>query len=237
MNTAKRTSVRLTGIVLAVVMLLSCTFTAAPVMAGTLLAAAGGGLSFTVLSHNTLLVFAEGTGVIAADNVSAKPGETADVAIRAENNPGIVALMLRIDYDPAALTLTSVDNGEVFASNTALFGKDLTATPYTVLWEDGLSTEDHTGDGVLVTLHFTVKNDVQEGDYGIKLEVDTASTFNTDLEKVAFQTQNGTVHIGAPQRRYDTALIVSGIAVIIVVGLTIGGSVMVRKRRIDKKKI
>ena len=48
MNTVKRTSVRLTGIVLAVVMLLSCTFTAAPVLAGTLLAAAEGGLSFTV---------------------------------------------------------------------------------------------------------------------------------------------------------------------------------------------
>ena len=193
-------------------------------------------LLFTLFSH-TLLVFAEETGVIAADNVSAKPGETADVAIRVESNPGIVALVLHIDYDPSALTLTRVDNGEVFASDTALFGKDLTAVPYTVLWEDGLSTEDHTGDGVLVTLHFTVKNDVPEGDYGIKLEVDTASTFNTDLEAVSFQTQNGDVHIGSPESRHDTALLISGIAVSIVVGLTIGGSVMVRKRRIDKKKI
>ena len=195
------------------------------------------GVLLCVFLSHTLLVFAEGTGVIAADNVSAKPGETADIAIRVENNPGIVALVLHIDYDASALTLTRVDNGEVFAGDTALFGNDLTAIPYTVLWEDGLSTEDHTEDGVMVTMHFTVKNDAPEGNYRIGLEVDTASTFNTDLEKVTFQTENGTVHIGSPERRHDTALLISGIAVIIVVGLTIIGSVIVRKRKIGQKAI
>ena len=100
--------------------------------------------------------------------------------------PGIVTVLLKIDYDSSVLTLTGAENGEVFADDTAIFGNDLTMNPYTVLWEDGLSTENHTADGVLVILHFAVKADAPAGDYAIGLEIDESSTFNTDLQTVAF---------------------------------------------------
>ena len=82
------------------------------------------------------------SGMLVVDTISAKPGESVDVNIVAEKNPGIVATLIRIEYDASALTLTGADNGTVFPDGTQQFGKDIAYIPYTLLWEDGLSTEN-----------------------------------------------------------------------------------------------
>ena len=193
------------------------------------------GILLLVFLTQPLAAFAAGEGVVAADNVSAKPGETADIAVRIEHNPGIVAAMLHIDYDSSALTLTGVDNGEVFADETAVFGRDLTHSPYTVLWEDGLSPENHTADGVLAILHFAVDEDAGAGDCSIRLETDTSSTFDVDLHTVSLQTRNGTVHIEPVSAVHHVDILIAGIAASVVVCLAVIGTVVIRKRRIHAR--
>ncbi|MBR4721136.1 MAG: hypothetical protein IK057_05175, partial [Clostridia bacterium] len=50
--------------------------------------------------------FAADDFTVTAANVTAKAGETVDVAVSLENNPGIIALRLKIGYDSDVLTLT-----------------------------------------------------------------------------------------------------------------------------------
>ncbi|MBQ7542146.1 MAG: hypothetical protein IJT44_07645 [Clostridia bacterium] len=173
------------------------------------------------------------SGTISADVVSVKPGRTADVAVRIGNNPGVAALLLNIDYDPSVLTLTGVDNGEVFADDTTIFGKDTAKVPYTLIWEDGLSAENHTADGVLATLHFAVNPDAPEGDCAITPEIDEGSTFDVDLNKVVFRIQSGCVRVEHAPDSPRTAILISGGAVAAVAGFTVAGTLFVRKKRKD----
>lgn len=181
----------------------------------------------------SLPVFAAGDAVIGADSVSVSAGQTADVAVRVNGNPGIVTALLNINYDSSVMALTGADNGEVFPDGTQTFGNDPKLVPYTVLWEDGLSTENHADDGVLVTLHFVVKADAPEGDYAIRLDLDETNTFDKDLSTVTFQTQDGSVHVTpgqaskAPQKGVWIACGCAAAAVC----LAAAGIVVVRRRK------
>lgn len=170
-------------------------------------------------------------GVIGAGTASAKPGETVDVEVRMDGNPGVVAALLNIDYDVSVLTLTGADNGTVFADDTAVFSKDVSLVPFTVLWEDGLSAENYTADGVLVTLHFTVKDDAAPGNYTITLLPEEGSMLNVDLEPVPFQIENGTVQIGAADAARHTGIAVGGIALAVVVCAAVAGNAVIRRKR------
>ena len=171
------------------------------------------------------------SGVISAGTASAKPGETVDVDVRVDGNPGVVAALLNISFDTPALTLTGVDNGEIFADDTAVFSKDYSLVPFTVLWEDGLSTENYTADGILVTLHFAVKDDAEPGNYAITLQAEEASMLNVDLESVPFQIKNGTVQVSVSGGAHHIGLIVGGIALAVVVCTAVTCNAVVRKKR------
>ena len=171
------------------------------------------------------------SGMLVVDTISAKPGESVDVNIVAEKNPGIVATLIRIEYDASALTLTGADNGTVFPDGTQQFGKDIAYIPYTLLWEDGLSTENRAEEGVLATLHFDVKNDAVDGKYEIQLQMDNQSTFDVDLNTVAFILKNGSVQIGDAHSVNKTMLIVSCATGVPAVGIAVVTVVLVKRKK------
>ena len=149
-----------------------------------------------------LLAFGTGALALAAEaptlrivSVTGYPTESVDVAVEIVNNPGIIAALIQIAYDPAALTLTAVQDGGLLGTGTMVPGGDKTANPYTVLWSDSLATANHTQDGILVIFTFTVKKDAPIGDTAITLTCKDNSCFDCDLNLVSFQTQSGTVTI------------------------------------------
>ena len=175
------------------------------------------------------------SGKIVAKTVSAKPGGTVDVNIIAEKNPGIIATLLNIEYDASVLTLVSADNGTVFPDGAQQFGKDTEYVPYTMLWEDGLSTESYAEEGVLATLHFKVKEDAAEsGEYEIKLQMDDQSTFDVDLNNVGFALKNGCVKIGSVGASKTMVVIIACAAGALVVCAAVVVAVIAKKRK--KKK-
>ncbi|MGN0636531.1 MAG: cohesin domain-containing protein, partial [Acutalibacteraceae bacterium] len=164
----------------------------------------------------TLLVLGTGTLASAAEeptlrvvSVTAHPGESVDVAVEIVNNPGIIAALVQISYDPDALTLTAVQDGGLLGTGTMVPGGDKTAVPYNVLWSDSLSTTNHTQDGTLVTFTFQVREGAPLGDTTITLTCNSSSCFNCDLQPVSFRAQSGTVTVtsaGAHTHEYNAVV-------------------------------
>ncbi len=82
-------------------------------------------------------------------DATAKAGERIDVTLSIMNNPGIVATSVSLAYDNTVLKLVDVQDGGLLGSDAFSPGNDYTCVPYTVLWEDGLVSQNYTGNGVL----------------------------------------------------------------------------------------
>ena len=134
-------------------------------------------------------------GVFSVSSTAAYPGGIIQVTISADNNPGIVAVLLKISYDKTLLTLTNVENGTVFGTLAFTQGNDLSAVPYVLMWEDSLSETNYTTTGTLATLTFSVNPNASVGDTIITVKYDEDSTFNTDLDNVPFDVTGGVISI------------------------------------------
>lgn len=123
-------------------------------------------------------------GKLTADSVSGKVGEQITVRVHLDN-PGIIDTRVFVSYDSKVLRLDSAENGDVFADNLAVFGKDTGANPYILLWDDSLNTSNNTKSGTLFSLHFTVRSGTADGRTSVTVRVDDASTFDTNLQSVS----------------------------------------------------
>ena len=155
---------------------------------------------FSFVSH------AENTPTLTVSSVSGHAGDNVAVTVDIANNSGIIAICFSIAYDSSILTLTDVTDGTIFNEGQSVFGNDLTANPYTVLWVDELTTANHTGNGTLVTFNFKIADDAPGGDTAITLTVNSSSTFDVDLNDVSFTAVNGRVTVPQTQESVMTNL-------------------------------
>ena len=139
------------------------------------------------------IVLAANSGHIQVGSASVKAGETFELPVILEKNPGVVALSLNLNYDADDLELIGVEDGKLLGTSTFFSGNILTKIPYTMNWDD-ISTDNNTGTGTLATLSFRAKEDAS-GETEISVSVNQKSTFNFDFEEVLFTTENGTIQI------------------------------------------
>ena len=144
------------------------------------------------------IVIAADSGCIQVGSVSVNAGETFELPIELEKNPGITALSLNLTYDASKLELLGAADGKILGTSTFLSGDDLSKIPYIMNWDD-LSTENNTGTGTLATLSFRSKAG-SAGDTEVSVSVNQKSTFNVDLEDVPFDTVGGKVSIAADEK-------------------------------------
>ena len=137
----------------------------------------------------------QGTPSISIGNVIGRAGETVQVPITIQNNPGLIAARFSISYDADTLTLIDVEDGELFGVGNAYFGNDYSAMPYTLLWEDALSEINHTGNGTLAVMTFAVADDAYGNETKIELQYDPGSFFDVDLQDVTVELQDGKVTV------------------------------------------
>lgn len=133
------------------------------------------------------------TGKISVENQSGAPGDTVKVAIKMEQNPGIIAARIKVNYDKEALTLVKVEDGGILGEHT--FGNNLKANPYTMLWENGTVSDNYTENGTLAVLTFQIAEGVSEKEYNIELTYDTEEIYNVDLKNVKFAVNNGKITV------------------------------------------
>lgn len=148
-----------------------------------------------LMSLSMAFVVKAANPMISVDQVSGKRGDTVDVKVRISGNPGIISMRIFVKYDKDALKFIKASNGEIFNESAATFGDNVDANPYTLLWEDALSTENYTADGILVTLTFEILDTAVEGRSDIEVVLDSGSTFNSNIEEVNFGISNGFVNV------------------------------------------
>lgn len=153
-------------------------------------------LTVCLLAATTPAALAAGnSGAFVVSDANGKTGETVSLTVSVENNPGIIAAALRIDYDSDKLELISVQD-ENLMNGTATFSQDYTADPYYVSWNDALATENTTANGALVTLTFRVREDCPSGTSEIALTFKPGDVFNMDMEDQPFTAVSGVINIG-----------------------------------------
>ncbi|HAG13683.1 MAG TPA: hypothetical protein DCG49_07450, partial [Ruminococcus sp.] len=137
------------------------------------------------------------TGRIQIGSASVAAGETFELPVVIEQNPGVAALSLNLTYDASKLELLGAEDGEILGSSVFLAGNDMTLIPYTMNWDD-LAADNNTGTGTVAVLKFAAKANAA-GDAAVSVAVNQRSTFNVDLEEVAFETVGGVVSIAADE--------------------------------------
>ena len=135
------------------------------------------------------------TLIAAAGQVSGDPGDTVTVPITITQNPGIVAMKVRISYDPEQLELTAqpdCSSADVKFQNKT-FSKNLSDNPYSAVFDSSTVTANITGTGTLMNLSFRIKEGALPGNHTITVSVVNVCDF--DLKKVVCETVNGSVTV------------------------------------------
>ena len=135
----------------------------------------------------------ENKGIIKIGTAKGKAGRTVDVTVSLENNPGITSMLLNIDYDNSALTLTNVADSGILGSTC--HSDNFANAPYSLYWNNGTATENFTANGVIATLTFEIDEGAYVGDYPITVWYNSDDILDFDLDEVYFDTENGNVSV------------------------------------------
>ena len=143
---------------------------------------------------NMLPANAATTPTFRVDTVTAEAGDTVEVFVWIENNPGIASTKLVASYD-AALTLTGI----VF--NPELGGvsqqPQTMNSPVFLTWLNFMANTN--GDHYFAKLTFTVDSNAVSGTYPITITYDPDDVYNIDEDNIHFDVIDGAVVIPAAE--------------------------------------
>lgn len=129
---------------------------------------------------------------ITVSSSEAKPGDTVEVEISLENNPGIVSMRIYCDYDSDALTLVEAVDADQLGDSTF---KNVYEAPYVMFWFNPTSYSNYTANGVVATLTFKVADNADAGDYDIAISYNKGDIINFNLRNVAFEIEDGVIEV------------------------------------------
>ena len=115
-------------------------------------------LTFSITATSAIATVA--TGSISGAAKTANIGETVDVIISLDKNPGLVSLQIDVGYDANVFTLIGItDAGKLSTFDTDT--RNLSRNPFTITWNGDLERENITYTGVIATLEFAVSNNIE----------------------------------------------------------------------------
>ncbi|MGM9637929.1 MAG: cohesin domain-containing protein [Eubacteriales bacterium] len=139
------------------------------------------------------VISAADTPTFEVEQTSAKPGETVQLTVSVENNPGIINFQLLVSYDSDALELVRASEGD-FAG--LAYGQSVSQNPYAISWSDAIHP-DNTTNGVAVVLTFLVKEDAPAGLAVVTVGYKDDNVFNSSWDNVAFDVIPGGITVGS----------------------------------------
>jgi len=153
-------------------------------------------LFITVAFLFQLTALAEESPILCVSSAQTAAGQTVEIKISLENNPGIVSMRLALDYDSDALQLVSVEDKGILG--TSVHGDDLNSTSYMLCWANDTSTSNYFNNGTLVVLRFLVKKGTLSGNYPIRVSYDNYDydIFDVNFNTVDFNISNGIISVG-----------------------------------------
>lgn len=121
-------------------------------------------------------------------DVSGKVGEIVEVKVCIENNPGITAFQLNIDYPKENLELISIDDMQLF--DQPVTNSELSKCPFIISWFSK-NSDDVIANGTIAILKFKILNDFEEKNISVKY--DSENIFDSSFNNVFFETRDGNV--------------------------------------------
>ena len=154
-------------------------------------------ITFAILTFIccSISVFADENVTLSVDNGKVSAGETISVNVDISNNPGVLALSFKINFDNSVLSIDSIDKGSVtgFTLLTTLNDPNVDKTSIDQLTITGDAADAVTQNGTLCTLNFTVKDDAKTGLYPI--EIIECMIVDENIDEVETVIQNSNIQI------------------------------------------
>lgn len=144
-----------------------------------------------VLICSSVIVYADSINAV-VDSKSAKIGDTVDINISLQNNSGIIAALLNVEYDKERLELIEVQDGQLLEGGT--FSPNYKSYPYKMVW-NSVATANFTDDGILAVLKFKVLENAQPGKAYINLTYNEDDVFDVDLKNTPIAITNGAIDV------------------------------------------
>ena len=126
-----------------------------------------------------------------AEIVRGNVGETVDVKLNIQNNPGITALSIDVSYSSDDLELISVNNAALFQD--AISTGNVSSDPLRISWY-AADSENKVDNGTLAILRFRVRDNAICS--RINISYNPENVFDNTLQNQPFEITNGWVLVG-----------------------------------------
>ena len=127
---------------------------------------------------------------VTSDTVS--PGDTmVEMSISISDNPGLIGLLITVEYDMDVLTLVDAENGDAL-SELAFTQSSSLDSGCRFLWDAMEISDAEIKDGEFLKLTFNVAADAPEGEYGIFLKI---TAYDNDLNPVDLSINGGKITV------------------------------------------
>lgn len=114
------------------------------------------------------------------------------VKVSTKNNPGLLALLLKINYDENAMTLKKVESGLAMSEYTFTGPKNF-KSGCNAAWST-VEVPENVTDGEIAVLYFDVNSQAKKGSYEISVSCYDGA-FDKEYEAVKFNVINGSIII------------------------------------------
>jgi len=122
-----------------------------------------------------------------------KPGDTVELHIDIEGNPGIAAAEMKLSYDSDKLSLLkATDTGLL---NGGVFSNDTDTNPYLLRWADTAATENNVNNGTLVLLEFQITENCPSGMLPVSLELSSDGIYSISSDVIYASSVNGYIEV------------------------------------------
>lgn len=143
-----------------------------------------------VFNMGLLNVYAADTAELTVSECTVNSGEEAKVVVSISGNTGIWGLKFKVGYNHEAMTLKSVEVGEVFSETEVTLPETLDKEKF-VFYGSSEDLDNVTGNGTLITLNFAIDSDAAVKDYPVTVELTQA--IDEDGEDVDIDTTDSKI--------------------------------------------
>lgn len=145
-----------------------------------------------MLATIPVIVFANSSNRIYANDVTAKPGETVEIPVSISNNTGFMGASIVFSYDASLMTPVSAEKGELITKG--LYDDSIGTSDkaeFKVIW---CGSEEIVNDGQLCVVKFKV-SDNASGECKVKVSYESKNTFDKEYKDVKLNCEDITVNV------------------------------------------
>ncbi len=153
---------------------------------------------FTIIPFNAFAADVQETNaVVSVKNTTAKPGDTVTVRVVIDNNPGILGMTLKLNFDDDMATLKGIEKGEAFAAMSFTPPKgDALITGCNLVWDAEQIEPKDIKNGVIAQLIFEIAKDATPGEFvNIDFSYDKGAILDADASAIDVTIESGYISI------------------------------------------